>query len=268
MRTFATGTTGTIGRHLPSSIIGLSIDLSLGQNHFKSIHFDESDDCLHMAGIVGPTEVNKDPDYAYSVNVLGTKYLAEQFLEASQGKFYYVSTSHVYAKSDKKISEESDLLPINSYSEQKLIAEYELLNLFSNIQERLCIIRVFSVLDWDVGTFTLGGGIRKLVKRDPNYKLNNCDDRRDFLTPRSIASVLYDITKYRKMSGIVNLCTSIGTSVGDAAKRMILESGFEIPEDKIVSGNSDFPTVLGSNQKLLAALPNLNLEWKPSKYFE
>lgn len=76
------------------------------------------------------------------------------------------------------------------------------------------------------------------------------------------------VALYRKMSGIVNLCTSIGTSVGDAAKRMILESGFEIPEDKIVSGNSDFPTVLGSNQKLLAALPNLNLEWKPSKYFE
>jgi nucleoside-diphosphate-sugar epimerase len=268
MRTFATGITGTIGRHLPSSIIGLSIDLSLGQNHFKSIHFDESDDCLHMAGIVGPTEVNKDPDYAYSVNVLGTKYLAEQFLKNSQGKFYYISTSHVYAKSDQAITEESDLQPMNKYSEQKLMAETELLNTFTSSQERLCIIRVFSVLDWDVGAFTLGGGIRKLVNKEPNYKMYNCDDKRDFLTPRSIATTLYEITKYKKLTGIVNLCTGIGTTVGEAAKRMILESGYQVPEDKLESGYSEFPSVVGSNQKLKNALPNLKLEWNPSKYFD
>lgn len=268
MSTFATGTTGTIGRHLPSSITGLSVDLSLGQNTFKRIHFDDSDDCLHLAGIVGPTEVNKDPDYAYSVNVLGTKFLAEQFLQNSRGKFYYVSTSHVYARSDWVITEESDVLPMNIYSEQKLMAESELLNVFASSQEQLCIIRVFSVLDWDVGRFTLGGGIRKLVNKEPNYKLYNCDDRRDFLTPRNIANVLYEIINCKEISGIVNLCTGIGTTVGDAAKRMILESGFQIPEDKIESGNSDFPSIVGSNQKLLNALPSLNLKWNPSKYFD
>jgi nucleoside-diphosphate-sugar epimerase len=268
MSTLATGTTGTIGRHLPSSITGLPVDLSLGQNTFKRIHFDHSDDCLHLAGIVGATEVNKDPDYAYSVNVSGTKFLAEQFLEKSQGKFYYVSTSHVYAKSDRLITEKSDLMPINIYAEQKLMAESELLSIFTNSLERLCIIRVFSVLDWDVGRFTLGGGIRKIVNKEPNYKLYNGNDIRDFLTPRSIANVLYEITNFKEISGIVNLCTGIGTTVGDAAKRMILESGFQIPENKIESGNSDFPSVVGSNQKLLNALPSLNLEWNPAKYFD
>jgi nucleoside-diphosphate-sugar epimerase len=160
---YATGVTGTIGRHLPADVIPVKIDLSSNRKEFINVSFETNANLIHLAGVVGPSAVLKDLGYARSVNIEGTEYLAQEFLNKSTGIFYYISTSHVYAPSSNLIAESSALSPANIYAEQKLEAETLLHRLFESESSRLCIIRVFSVLDWEVAPFTLGGAIRKLV---------------------------------------------------------------------------------------------------------
>jgi nucleoside-diphosphate-sugar epimerase len=259
---YATGVTGTIGKHLPADVIPVNIDLSSSKEEFINVDFENDSNLLHLAGVVGPSAVLKDIGYARSVNIEGTGYLAQEFLEKSDGIFYYVSTSHVYAPTSDLISESSPLSPANVYAEQKLEAETSLQRLFKLEARRLCIIRVFSILDWDVAPFTLGGAIRKLI--DSDYILSYSSDVRDFLTPKSTAEALYEIATAQTESRIINLCSASGISVGEAAKKMLRESGFDVAEDKFSWESGPNPYVVGDNSRLKSLHPRLSLSWQPS----
>jgi nucleoside-diphosphate-sugar epimerase len=263
---YSTGLTGTIGKHLPDDVRAINIDLTSNGPAFNELNLEKESNILHLAGIVGPTEVSRDIQHSQNVNIRGTKLLAEHFLAGCEGIFTYVSTSHVYAPSVELISETSALAPSNVYAEQKLQAEIEIQSIFAQYPARLCIIRVFSILDWDTATFTLGGGIRKLAEKSSDFVLNNASDVRDFLTPRTVARALHEITTKNRISGILNLCSGVGTSVGSAAKRMLSEAGIEVDENRISWGNSSNPFVVGNNSRLISAMPNLDLIWKPSTF--
>ena len=70
--------------------------------------------------------------------------------------------------------------PVGAYAEQKIEAEQAVVEVFKETPEKLCIVRVFSVLDWDVADFTLGRAIKNLTIPSSNFKLPNSDDVRDF----------------------------------------------------------------------------------------
>ncbi len=264
MKVFATGTSGTIGRHLQSLVAPINLDLR-ELSSIPSADFPGDSHLIHLAGVVGPAAVMADMQLSYMVNVSATLKLAEVFKTKSQGKFTYVSTSHVYSPTSNKIFETSSVSPPNAYAQQKLDAELQLSELFMDSPERLSIVRVFSVLDWDVEPFTLGGGVRKLTQVDSNYTLTNSEDVRDFLTPNTIAQSLLEITITESAFGVLNLCSGTGISVGDAARKMLTESGFLVPENRIIRGNSSNPVIVGSNRKLKSILPNLALKWTPSR---
>ena len=156
----------------------------------------------------------------------------------------------------------SPLAPTNIYAEQKLEAEGLLQSIFASEAHRLCIIRVFSVLDWAVAPYTLGGAIRKLTNSD--FILSNASDIRDFLTPKSIAEAVYEIAMAGTQFGIVNLCSGSGISVGDAAKRMLSESGFLVSENQFSWEQGTNPYVVGDNSRLISRHPKLKLSWQPS----
>jgi len=265
LKVLATGITGTIGRHLPNSVQPLNIDLGAFPSAKSFSDIGSDDHVLHLAGVVGTIEVEKDKNYSHAVNVNGATLLAEEFFKRSLGKFFYISTSHVYGPSSEKITENAQTKPSSLYAEQKLMAESRISEIFASAPERLCIIRVFSVLDWDVAPFTLGGAIRKLTQPDSKFELNNSDDIRDFMTPKTIAKSIFEIAKSDKLDGIINLCTGTGIRVGEAAIRMLDESGYKIPAARILPGISANPYVVGDNSKLLRTLPNLSLDWQPSK---
>jgi nucleoside-diphosphate-sugar epimerase len=259
---YSTGTTGTIGRHLPKIVLPINIDLSSKQGIFEFIEFEKNSCLLHLAGIVGPSEVQKDVDYAQSVNIDGTGFLAQEFIKKSEGVFYFVSTSHVYAPSSNLISETSPLAPANIYAEQKLDSEALLKDIFKFEPQRLCIFRVFSVLDWDVPTHTLGGAIKKMTHSDAT--LSYCSDVRDFLTPKSIAQAIYEIVVSGTRFDVLNLCSGSGISVGDAAKRMLSESGYMVHGDRFSWERGKNPYVVGDNSRLVSLHPRLKLSWQPS----
>lgn len=260
----ATGCSGTIGRHLADRVSPYSINLAKIDNELGEFRIEEASNFLHLGGIVGPSEVAKDVDFSHLVNVEGTRKLGQDFLKRSSGIFHYVSTSHVYEATTERISENHYLAPTNVYAQQKLDAEIALQEVFIGEPERLCIVRVFSVLDWDMPPFTLGGAIRKLAQGDGAFILRNASDIRDFLTPSTIANALIEIAKSGRLNGIVNLCSGYGISVADAALRMLAESQIQINQDRFAFENSSNPVVLGDNSKLVESHPGLNLIWNPS----
>lgn len=261
---YATGTSGTIGKHLPSQTKPLDINLTSSEQEFANISILTESNLIHLAGIVGPQAVSGNIEFSQIVNIRGTIFLAKEFFKKSSGIFFYISTSHVYKPTTKEITESSTLDPVNIYAYQKLEAETALLSIFRSAPNRLCIIRLFSVLDWDTAPFTLGGAIRKLTDPSSEFMLSNSSDIRDFLTPRKIAEVLFEIASKELSLGVINLCTNHGISVGSAAVRMLTESGFEVPATRFSWGNSQNPSIVGSNSRLKSALPKLDLTWQPS----
>ena len=260
---FATGATGTIGKHFKDRVIKIDCDLRNSKLSPLPV-IKKGDYILHAAAVVGSLNVAENPITSYNVNVRASQILAKIARSSGASKFVYVSTAHVYARSNLLLTETSPINPNNVYAEQKLEAENKISLIFQDCPEKLCIVRVFSVLDWDVADFTLGGGIKKLTSNNSNSKLNYVDDIRDFLTPHSIANCLISIVTETRLTGIVNLSSGVGLTVKEAAKIMLEGSGYKLPEDRIISGNSEYPYVVGDNSKLKSVLPDLNLKWTPS----
>jgi len=171
----------------------------------------------------------------------------------------------VYEKSLQPISEQAPINPMSEYAKQKYEAENKLIELFKAFPEKLCIVRIFSILDWEVSELSLGGAIRKLANKAQGFSLQNCDDVRDFLTPHRAAEVIYLMGSEGKISGIINLCSGQGISVGTAAARMLTCSGFEVPSHKFVAGESTNPFLVGDNRRLKSFYPKLELTWRPSR---
>ncbi len=264
MKVVATGTTGTIGKHLGQRVSPVNLDFGEPNFQFNGEELNPGDSFLHLAAVVGPTAVEKDTRYSRQVNVEAVIRLGSEFLNSSGEKFVYVSTSHVYSSSNLPIEESFETEPKNLYAVQKLEAEDILSEMFVRHPERLSIVRVFSVLDWDVDQFTLGGGVRKLKEENSDYILNNCDDVRDFLTPKVIADALVRICKESSLFGIVNLCSGRGLSVGEAARQMLGPEASTKASHRMVPGQSATPFIVGNNSKLTSALPDLDLRWVPS----
>jgi len=263
-RIFATGKTGTIGKHFSKDILDLKFDLTVQTTRLNPIFLSSGDVLIHAGGLVGDTLVDLDPLRAYNINVLGTRNLALHALKANVSKFVFLSSSHVYAPSNSKLKETHVVKPTSEYAKQKIEAENILLELFKKKSNKLCIVRIFSVLDWDVKEFTLGGGVKKLTSPNSNYKLNYALDVRDFLTPKQIADAVVKISDSHEISGIINLCSGVGISNEYAAKVMLEGVGMTLPEDRIIRVNSTNPIVIGDNSKLISQLPKLNLIWEPN----
>ena len=263
LKILATGTTGTIGKYF-SGAVPLSINLLDEFNPIEPSLFNSSSVVLHAAGIVGNDAVSKDINISRKINIDGTKKLAEISRDSSISRFVYVSSSHVYAPSDGLLLESSKVDPVGAYAEQKIEAEQAVVEVFRETPEKLCIVRVFSVLDWDVADFTLGGAIKNLTISNSNFKLSNSDDVRDFLTPKLIASVLTKISHNSSISGIINLSSARGTTIREAVREMLIKSGYEFPSERVLPGNSIRPHIVGDNSKLISYFPNLELIWQPS----
>lgn len=266
MNTLITGHTGTIGRHFPQEYKKLGVDLhsvssSMGD---KSEFLDAT--VIHMAGIVGPKSVADNLEISERVNFASTLEFAEKCLEFGISKFLFTSTSHVYKKSNEALREEDPIEPQNCYAEQKIRAENSLRQLFLNSSAELTIIRIFSVLDWDCKEFTLGGLFRRIANGDKKLVVNNGDDTRDFLTPRTIAVLLQKLADKGETSGIWNMCSGNAISVGEAANAMLGTIVGENLTDRILPGFSDTPHIVGNNYKLQNLLNDGDFSWKPGTY--
>lgn len=264
MATFATGSSGTIGKYFPDSVFPIGINLTSSINEFERLPFKHNDVVIHAAATVGPSVVDKDPRAARAVNIEGTRKLGLAALGRDISKFVYVSTSHVYKFGPEYLVEDDQATPINEYANQKYEGEVILQNIFSQAPEKLCILRVFSILDWGMPEYSLGGAVEKLAANRSFFPLQNTDDVRDFLTPKQVAKSIYEISRTEEASGVINLCSGKPTSVSEAVKYLFALESMDITENSLASGISSVPRIVGNNSKLRLLLPKLDLEWKPS----
>lgn len=263
MTTFATGCSGTIGKFFPASVVSVKMDIRSNIEKFEQIGLGKADVLIHAAAVVGPSVVEKDPQAAKEVNVEGTRKLGLTTLKSDISKFVYVSTSHVYRFGPDFLAESDEISPVNEYARQKYEGEKVLQEIFSKAPEKLCILRVFSILDWGMPELSLGGAIEKLAKRTPDFVIQNTDDVRDFLSPRQAAELIYEVSRVSEASGILNVCTSNPISVAQAVRQIFELENIQVDESCLLSGNSLVPRIVGDNSKLKALLPNISLDWKP-----
>lgn len=84
---------------------------------------------IHLANIANDPSVELDQTLSWEVNVLAAKNLIEKSINAGVKKFIYASSGSVYGiKSEEKVTEDLELVPISAYNKTKMICERVLLS--------------------------------------------------------------------------------------------------------------------------------------------
>lgn len=266
MKFIATGLSGTIGRKLEKDIESAQVVLGSGK---LSDNFEPENSLItliHLGGIVGESKVSQDLSHSKKINVDETLNLAREVIEDFGGRFIHISSSHIYGPHNLPLKETNPFNPQSNYAAQKVLAEQILLKNFGEDHPQLLILRVFSVLGWDVADFTLGGAVKRILAGSKE-SIAHADDVRDFMTPSTIAGAISTIAKSSDISGTFNLCSGTGIKVGEAVGSMFEVMKLKEPASQIRSGNSNSPYIVGDNNKLINTNLGLNLNWDPIKDF-
>lgn len=84
---------------------------------------------IHLANIANDPSVELDQVLSWEVNVLAAKNLIEKSIKAGVKKFIYASSGSVYGvKTEKKVTEDLELVPISTYNKTKMVCERLLLS--------------------------------------------------------------------------------------------------------------------------------------------
>lgn len=94
------------------------------------------DDCLkdvrkviHLANIANDPGVELNPSLSWEVNVLATQMLIEKSIKQGVSQFLYASSGSVYGiKSEDRVTEDLELVPISVYNKTKMVAERVLMS--------------------------------------------------------------------------------------------------------------------------------------------
>src|SRR5665213_4185717 len=84
---------------------------------------------FHLANIANDPSVDLNPYASWEVNVLGTMRLIDRAVRQGGGQFVFASSSSVYGvKSEPKVTEDLELVPISEYNKTKMVAERVILS--------------------------------------------------------------------------------------------------------------------------------------------
>ena len=153
MKLLITGSNGVLGKRFKKAIsrynkyeiVDFKGDIT-DYNNVKNNICEKNffDVVVHLASVVPVDEVIRNPAHAFSVNVSGTINLLKALFISKQKPFFlFTSTSHVYASSNKKISENKKTKPISFYGKTKLLSENYIKRKLDN-RVNFCIGRIFS----------------------------------------------------------------------------------------------------------------------------
>ena len=82
------------------------------------------DTVFHLAGIANDPSVELNPHMSWEVNVLATMRLADRAARSGVRQFIFPSSGAVYGvRTESRITEDLDLMPISDYNKTKMVAE-------------------------------------------------------------------------------------------------------------------------------------------------
>lgn len=263
---FLTGKSGTIGKHF--------------RKHADSTFFDVADrndaekwfkgrdllgaTFLHLAALVGESQVNINLERAAEINVVGTINVAKLALQQGVKRFMFASTSHIYKPSVSAIGEEYEKFPQNTYAQMKFEAENALIDIFKDDSDKLVIFRIFSILDFGTPGYTLGGKVTDAIKSRERIQIKCALDRRDFLTPKSVSNAIEYCIQRNLAGGIYNVCSGEPRTVKEAVQQMLVLANLSVDWLEFEDKHSNFPEVFGDNSKVIKAAPGIEslLKWE------
>jgi len=92
------------------------------RNEYRTLFAEETPDILiHCGGICDVEKCEKDPDWAYRINVLGIEYLLEYLPDSV--RLLYVSSDHLFGGGRSPFDERSRPAPISVYGRTRVAAE-------------------------------------------------------------------------------------------------------------------------------------------------
>lgn len=218
----------------------------------KSVRRLRPTHCLHFAAISSVT--GNDFRRIYDINVSATKNLLNALVDTgTTERVVLPSTAYVYRPSPTPHSEDSEILPSNEYAVSKLAMEYSAL-LLSNVIG-ITVTRPFNYIG--VGQ-SANFVVPKIIEqaRTGNFELGDTTAVREFTDVRDVARIYAELLFAPDASGVLNISSGRGHSVGEVVRQAQSLSGIDRPVtskcELLRPGEASI--LMGQNQKLIECI--------------
>ena len=219
---------------IPKKVKFYNCDIANTKKVAEIIKKNSFDVVMHFAGVIRVDESIKNPEKYNFINYEKGKIFLNTCFENNLNKVIFSSTASVYGNStNKKVSENSKLKPINPYAKSKLKIENFLIKNSKLKKFKYIILRYFNVAGADkkLRTGLISKSSTNLIKvicevaigKRKKFKINgnNYDTKdgtpiRDFIHVTDLAEIHYLCTKYliaKNKSNIFNCGYGVGYSV-------------------------------------------------------
>ena len=152
------------------------------------------------------------------------------FLRKNKTKLIFISSSHVYANSNKKVSEKSKTNPNNRYAKYKLKSE----NYISKHLNNYLIIRVFNIY----GKYQPKGyfitDIKEKIRNQKSISINN--SQRDFIHVDEVSRFL-SFSIIKNLEGIFNLGSGKSYKLADIV--MMISNKMKVKCNLLIKKKAD-----------------------------
>ena len=242
MKMYLTGATGSIGRHLPqvrSFDTNLLVREKIIREELKKCRPDV---LIHLAAVTNHKEIDKNPELSKKVNVESTKKLYNAFSSSGGKKFVFISSGHVYGKTDFGTfsTEHDNLKPLSTYAAQKAEAELYLLEKSKESNVQIVILRLFSVAGPNMAEHYLASNILRSQNFEP---VPNALDVRDFLPVEVAAKMIYSVAETSTVLPlIVNVCSGVPIRIKDK----VFDLFPAWPPNSFINSHSELPWLVGN----------------------
>jgi nucleoside-diphosphate-sugar epimerase len=115
------------GNYLPSHPRLTVIKMDVRE--IDEVDLGQFDVIIHLANIANDPSVELNPYASWEVNVLATMRMADRAARQGVKQFIFASSSSVYGvKSEPRVTEDLELVPISEYNKTKMVAERVILS--------------------------------------------------------------------------------------------------------------------------------------------
>lgn len=214
----------------------------------KWIKKNKSINCfVNFAAITSSKNSTKSKDYIFQTNYKSVIKIMNIINNANLKNFKYflsISSSHVFKKTNLKLSEKSVKKPNSIYGMSKLLMEKKIINNQLSYKYSVGIARIFNFYDKKSNkNFFIKDIKEKLKIKDQLIYFNKVNTFRDFIHVEDVISALKHMVKY-KLSLDFNICSGKKFNLINIIKYLNKKN------KKIIFQKKYFNGIVGSNKKL------------------
>ena len=215
---------------------------------------------INFAALIGSSSDKRNIYKLFETNFHSVIMLAEIIHSNKLKNFKYfltLSTSHVFKKSNFKLTEKSIKQPDSNYGKSKLKMEKQILINSKKYFFKIGIARIFNYYNLNNKHNFINDVLKKLKDNDKKIEFNNVDTYRDFVHLEDILDALSHMINL-ELKNDYNICSGKKVHL----KKMILYLNNKLKNKKIVFKGAKTRSLIGSNIKLKKS------GWKSKKVFD